>query len=118
MLRWFVEADGEMSLCQVDLREGGQYRFEGALGGRQWAVWGTYLEVQPPARLVYTWIWEHDDRFGDPTGDTQVTVEFRENGTDTEIVLTHDRFDSVRAREDHAEGWDTCLDRIERLLSE
>jgi len=33
-------------------------------------------------------------------------------------VLTHDRFDSVRAREDHAEGWDTCLDRIERLLSE
>ena len=45
-------------------------------------------------------------------------MEFRESGADTEIVLTHDRFDSVRAREDHAEGWKTCLDRIERLLSE
>ena len=118
MLRWFVEADWEMSLCQIDLREGGQYRFEGAIGGRKWAVWGTYLEVRPPDRLVYTWIWEHDYGFGDPTGDTQVTVEFRESGTETEIVLTHDRFDSVRAREDHADGWKTCLDRIERLLSE
>ena len=84
---------------------------------QEWAIWGTYLEVRPPERLVYTWIWKHDYGFGDPTGDTQVTVEFRDSGADTEILLTHDRFDSVQAREDHAEGWKTCLDRIERLLA-
>ena len=27
--------------------------------------------------------------------------------------LTHERFDTARARADHAEGWKTCLDRIE-----
>ena len=66
MMRWFVEADGEMSVCQIDLREGGHYRLEGAVGGRKWAIWGTYLEVRPPERLVYTWSWENDHGFGEP----------------------------------------------------
>lgn len=119
MMRWFVDTDGEMTLCEIDLREGGSYRFEGSVGGNKWAIRGTYLEVRPPERLVYTWIWEHDTgKLGDPKGNTQVTVEFRERGADTELRLTHERFESARAREDHARGWKTCLDRIERLVSQ
>ncbi|HEY1434686.1 MAG TPA: SRPBCC domain-containing protein, partial [Thermoanaerobaculia bacterium] len=37
MMRWFVEGDWEMSLCEIDLRPGGTYRFEGATGDKKWA---------------------------------------------------------------------------------
>lgn len=117
MMRWFVEGDWEMHLCEIDLRPGGVYRFEGAIGDRKWAIWGSYLEVKPPERLVYTWIWEHDPSFGDTTGDTTVTVEFRDRGSETEVFLKHERFATERARGDHAQGWNTCLDRIDHLLT-
>ena len=75
MMRWFVEGDGNMSVCDIDLREGGQYRLEGEMGGKRWRIWGSYLEVKPPEKLVYTWAWKHDPGVGKtPEGDTTVTV--------------------------------------------
>ena len=35
MMRWFVDDDGEMTVCEIDLREGGSYRFEGTGDGKQ-----------------------------------------------------------------------------------
>jgi len=118
MRRWFVEGDAEMTVCEIDLREGGSYRMEGRERGAKWSVWGTYLEVRPPERLVYTWLWSHDPgKLGDDEGDTTVTVEFREHGGRTELVLTHERFASAAAREDHARGWKTCLDRLALVVA-
>ena len=117
MMRWFVEGDAEMTVCEIDLREGGKYRLEGRVAGKKWSIWGSYLEVRPPDRLVYTWTWKHDPGLGESTGDTQVTVEFREVGAETELVLTHERFASVQARDEHTQGWTSCLNRLERLLN-
>ncbi len=116
MMRWFVEGDAEMSVCEIDLREGGSYRLEGHVGGKKWSIWGSYLEVRPPERLVYTWTWHHDPGFGESEGDTVVTVEFRDRGSDTELVLTHERFANAKAREEHSQGWNACLDRLARVL--
>ena len=80
MMRWFVEGDGNMSVCEIDLREGGRYRLEGDMGGKRWTIWGSYLEVRPPERLVYTWTWKHDPGIGTTEGDTTVTVEFHDRG--------------------------------------
>ncbi|MFY9553000.1 MAG: SRPBCC family protein [Thermoanaerobaculia bacterium] len=115
MMRWFVEDDAEMSVCQIDLREGGRYRLEGNVGGKAWRIRGEYLEVRPPERLVYTWTWDHDPGFGEQTGDTLVTVEFRERGKETELVLTHERFATAKARDEHDNGWKQCLDRLSKL---
>ena len=116
MMRWFVEADWEMRLCRDRPARGRPLPVRGGDRRQEVGRLGHFLEVRPPERLVYTWIWETRLRLRRSPGDTQVTVEFRESGADTEIVLTHERFDSVRAREDHADGWKTCLDRIERLV--
>ncbi|HWZ85237.1 MAG TPA: SRPBCC domain-containing protein [Thermoanaerobaculia bacterium] len=117
MMRWFVEGDMEMSVCEIDLREGGTYRLEGHMGDKRWSIWGAYKEVRPPERLVYTWTWKHDAGFGEPEGDTLVTVEFRERGKETELVLTHERFTSAQARKEHAGGWKSCLDRFEKVVA-
>ena len=118
MMRWFVEGDGNMSICEIDLREGGRYRLEGDMNGKRWRIWGEYLEVRPPERLVYTWTWKHDFGIGTPEGDTTVTIEFHDRGGETELVLTHERFASAAARDEHAQGWTGCLNRFERLLAQ
>jgi len=118
MMRWFVEGDADMTVCEIDLREGGTYRLEGHVGEKRWSIWGSYLEVRPPERLVYTWTWKHDEGIGTPDGDTTVTVEFRDRGSETELVLTHERFTSIAARDEHTQGWGSCLNRLERVLAE
>jgi uncharacterized protein YndB with AHSA1/START domain len=117
MMRWFVEGDADMTRCDIDLREGGTYRLEGLVGDKRWTIWGSYLEVRPPERLVYTWTWKHDAGLGESEGDTLVTVEFRDRGSATELVLTHERFASIQARDEHTQGWNSCLDRFERVVA-
>lgn len=117
MMRWFVEGDADMTVCEIDLREGGTYRLEGLVGDKRWTIRGSYLEVRPPERLVYTWTWKHDPGLGISEGDTRVTVEFRERGAETELVLTHERFAGIQARDEHTQGWTTCLDRLGRVLA-
>ena len=100
LMRWFIEPDGEMQVRELDLRTGGRY-----------------LEVTPPSKLVYTWSWDNDNSLGDPVGrDTLVTVEFRERGAETELIVTHERFATERARAEHDAGWIGCLDRLGSLV--
>jgi uncharacterized protein YndB with AHSA1/START domain len=100
--------------AEVDLRVGGKYR----LGMRKLPdgeilyLTGVYREVRPPERLVYTWRWEDKPEHGD----TLVTVEFREAGESTEVVLTHEFFPTEKSRDDHNRGWNGCLDRLAKLL--
>lgn len=98
----------------IDLRAGGGYRFRtaelpelGVLG-----VSGTFLEVRAPERIVYTWAWE-----GSEDAETRVTVEFRDHGHHTQVVLRHERFATEQERDDHAQGWSDCLDRLAGALA-
>ncbi len=48
---------------------------------------GTFREVIPPERLVYTWRWEA----GVPESrELPVVVEFPDHGDETEVVLIHE----------------------------
>jgi uncharacterized protein YndB with AHSA1/START domain len=100
---------------RLDPRPGGAYRFTVTDGEKRWCIFGTYREVVPPERLVFTWQWE-DDPLQHDSADTLVTVEFlvREGGT--EVVLTHDGLPNETHRQDHEKGWAEVLDHIERLL--
>lgn len=117
--QWFIEpSDGRWTRePELDARPGGRYRFTGESGGKAWNVHGTYREVDPPAKLVFTWEWEDYPAPGD-SGNTLVTVEFLDRDGRTEVVLTHEGFSTEAARQDHATGWDGCFDAIARLLSE
>ena len=54
--RWWVPKSLGMTLlsCEMDVRVGGRYRLEFAHGDSQAAFFGTYQEVTPHSRLVWT----------------------------------------------------------------
>lgn len=113
--RWFAPSD-EFStpIAEVDLRVGGAYRIGMKPPDQEdmFIVVGTYREVQPPERLVFTWSWEQ----GMDVGETLVTVEFHDREGSTEVVLTHELFPNEQARDKHNEGWSGCLERLEKIL--
>jgi uncharacterized protein YndB with AHSA1/START domain len=88
--RWWVPKSMGMSLlsCDMDVRVGGKYRLEFAHGDLQSAFFGTYKEVTPHSRLV--WTNEESDE-GSVT-----TVTFEEQGGKTLLVM-HELYPSKEA---------------------
>lgn len=107
---WFHPAPTYTTpVADVDLRPGGRYRIVmRAADGADHAVSGTFREIQPPERLVFTWAWE--DAVDEP--ETVVTVELVERGESTEVVLTHQGFATLERREQHTHGWTGCLEQL------
>jgi len=117
--RWFFPgpADGAIPHAEVDLRVGGRYCItkyapDGTITAM---VGGTYHEVQPPVKLVFSWAWEAP--LPEPA-ETLVTVEFHEVDGVTEIVVTHERLSALTAQEGHTIGWICCLDRLAQLVEQ
>ena len=49
--------------------------------------------------------------------ETLVTVEFRDLGDMTEMVLTHERFLSVQSRDQNQHGWTSTFVCLEQALN-
>ena len=73
-------------------------------------VSGTYLEIKPPEKLVFTWQWEG---IGDDNGpESTVTVEFVDRGKETDLVLTHRQLTSQEAIDNHRMGWESSFAKL------
>jgi len=87
--RWWAPKSMGMSLlsCEMDVRVGGKYRLE--FEPDAMAFFGTYLEVTPPSRLVWT-----NEEGGE--GGPVTTVTFEEKGGKTLLVM-HELYPSKEA---------------------
>ena len=93
--QWWVPKSVGMSLlsCEMDVRVGGAYRFEFALGDSQMAFFGTYKEVTPHSRLV----WTNDESEGGAVS----TVTFEERAGKT-LLVYHELYPSKEALDANA----------------
>ena len=93
--QWWVPKSVGMSLlsCEMDVRVGGRYRFEFAHGDTQMAFFGTYKEVTPHSRLV----WTNDESEGGAVS----TVTFEERGGKT-LLVYHELYSSKEALDANA----------------
>ena len=87
--RWWVPKSMGMSLrsFEMDVRVGGKYRLEFEPNGM--AFFGTYREVTPPSRLVWT-----NEEGGE--GGPVTTVTFEDKGGKTLLVM-HELYPSKEA---------------------
>ncbi len=115
LVRWWGPEGFDVPELRLDPRPGGAWRTcMRAPDGELYCVGGIYRVFDPPERLVMTWTWESDSMAG---VETLVTLEFRESGEGTELILTHEGLPRSEASDKHAEGWTGCLDCLERHLA-
>jgi len=113
--RWFAPGDDfRTTVFELDLRPGGRYSIEMLQGDQPHRVAGTYVEIRPPERLVFTWKWENEPAHA---GESLVTLELFDRGGSTELVLTHDRIAEQASRDEHEKGWGGCLARLENFVA-
>ena|SRR5579862_3753950 len=110
--RWWGPGIFETVDATVDLRVGGQYELLLEPGSMR--LRGEFREVTPPQRLVYTWRWIE----GVPdTRESLVTVEFRDLGERTEVVLLHDDFVGPGPVDMYDQGWRSGLEKLRAHLT-
>ena len=103
----------KLSFLNLDFKVGGKYRLEvHHKGGNIHRLSGTYQEIKPPEKLVFTWSWGPDP----DAHQSIVTVEFRDLGPSTEITLTHVQLPSVEERDKHSHGWSGVFEQFAKYL--
>lgn len=83
-----------------------------ATDGKLWRVEGTFQEVIPNERIVFTW----DYPGADSIGLTVVSVRFLKSGQTSKIELTHQGFKNESDRSEHQWGWEGCTGNLERFF--
>jgi uncharacterized protein YndB with AHSA1/START domain len=106
---WFGPENAEVSHAMADVRVGGRFRivFRGP-DGEEHDVGGSYREVVPNEKLVFTWAWRTT-----PERESLVTIALRRDGEGTLLTLMHEQFADEAARDRHARGWNGTLDKLE-----
>ncbi|MBX3540958.1 MAG: SRPBCC family protein [Chelatococcus sp.] len=124
LYRAFVEPDAVASwlppygfLCTVhelDAKEGGKHRmsFRNFTTGESHSFGGTYLELVPGERLVYT------DRFDDPNllGEMKVTVTLKAVSVGTELRIEQQGIPDIIPAEACYLGWQESLRKLAKLV--
>ena len=85
LMKWFGPKGWPLTLCEVDFRVGGRYRFAmtGPSGERNTPFGGKYLEIVPNRKIVF------DNAFEDPASKTMImTVALEEKAGRTTLVLS------------------------------
>ena len=109
--RWFF--DRELKECSIDLRVGGNYRFVFVTDdGTEMVFRGTYLEVEPPTRIVETWLFE-----GWPDADAVESVDLREaHGVTKMTTKLAFRDKAGRAHMSESDGQQDSFNKMEDYL--
>jgi len=110
---WGVPGEYETTTAEVDVREGGHYRFAGTsaqLGSFE--VTGEYRVVDPPHRLAYTW----NPSWDEGAHGSVVELHFEAKDGGTRLVVEHTAFATESARDDHRSGWPAVTQMLKGYL--
>jgi uncharacterized protein YndB with AHSA1/START domain len=115
LAKWWGPNGFTAPSVDLDVRVGGSYRIAmQPPDGELFHLTGEFREVDPPARLAYTFRWEEpdpDDR------ETVVTLSFLDRGDSTELILSQGPFATEARLALHREGWTDGLNRLQDLMS-
>jgi uncharacterized protein YndB with AHSA1/START domain len=105
----------ETPVAEVDLRVGGEIRIvmrHPETGSEHGSARGEYTVIDPPDRLAFTWVWDHD-----PENPQMIELEFSEREGATTVVMTNSRIPTDEDRDANDRGWNICFDNLDRVLA-
>lgn len=116
MAKWFCPLGMTTTAVEANVEEGGTYRIEMKPGaatlqpppefGDTLVATGTYLKVDAPKTLAFTWQWIG---WGE---ESRVTITLREESGRTELHLVHDLLANEASRQFHEDGWIPTLSNL------
>jgi uncharacterized protein YndB with AHSA1/START domain len=110
---WMGPGEVKALHVETDPRTGGRYRWlMKAPSGEEHDVSGVYREVIANEKLVFTWAWKSM-----PERESVVTVLLKPDGDGTLLTLMHEQFFDDDARDRHQGGWNSALDKMEKLFA-
>ena len=113
--QWWHANRGEMTVCEIDLRVGGTWRYAMvADGGFEVGFHGEYLELVPDERIVSTEVYEG---MPDASATNTLTLAEQDGRTRLEILVQHQ---SKEHRDAHVasgmeDGLQDALDLLEQV---
>ena len=110
MTRFMVpRPDMHVSAVTSDAKVGGRFHVM-MVGDKEYPHEGTYQEITPFSRLVFTW----EAPWSAPG--TTVTLSLTATEDGTQVDLTQIRFMSEESRDNHTEGWTGMLENLAKTL--
>jgi uncharacterized protein YndB with AHSA1/START domain len=113
--RWWHAGRGEMTVCEIDLRVGGNWRYAmRPEGGEEFAFYGEFLEIVPNERIVQT---ETFAPFPDDASTNTMSLTERDGVTLLRTLVKHQ---TAEARDMHINsgmeaGMQDAFDRLEQV---
>jgi uncharacterized protein YndB with AHSA1/START domain len=114
--KWYGVRSTTVTVCEIDLRVGGAWRWVIARPGLEVAFSGVFLEIEPPRLLKRTELFE-----AIPGAESVVTLTFDEKDGQTTLTL-HTRFPSKQHRDGCLQsgmelGMRECFQKIDELVA-
>jgi uncharacterized protein YndB with AHSA1/START domain len=124
--KWWGPRGDTNPVCELDVRPGGSIHIImlagkdlGDLEGQKWPMKGTFNEVIPPKRIVYT-SWAIEDVSGNPQLESKVTVMFEELEGRTRmtlhVVVTKAGPGTEGPLSGMKIGWNQSIDKLGEML--
>lgn len=88
--------------------EGGEFVLE--WDGPGVTLRGRYIVVDPPARLQFTWSWDHDD------DESVVSIELMTSSVDSTSMRIRQTASSAEERDGYVDGWTHFVGRLAERL--
>ncbi len=111
MRAWMCPGDIKKTETEIDARVGGKFRIVMHGEENDYEMTGEYVEIDPPRRLVLTWV------FSETKDETLLTLEFHERGEETELVLIHERISDAESAGNYEKGWTSILEKLAARLA-
>lgn len=117
MAKWWGPRDYPAGEINADVRPGGKYRHSLISSAGDMSLWlyGTFREIVPPERLVFTFAWQEE---GERGLETVVTIVFKDEGKKTRMLFRQSPFQSQVECDGHGMGWNSSFDRMDDYIVE
>lgn len=109
--QWMCPEGSSVSFVELDVQVGGAFRIDMHIEGTDMVHTGTYREITPPEKLVFTWVSRHTHY-----RESLVTIELFAHGETTELVLNQVQLPDEESVERHTAGWTALAEHLAAFL--
>ncbi len=115
---WWGPDDLPLLTSEIDARVGGGYRVRfQTRDGREHEVFGEYLEIDPPRRLVMTWRYAFGGEPEEGDAISRIEVEVAPLDGGSELTFTHSGLKTPASVASHTHGWTGSLAKLVAMFA-